>query len=486
MRAVFVIALCVLWLLNPAQESKLIPVSKLNRDFNDAIAIIEAHPMPYRKISEERFQTMVDSAATLLQEPMDVISFFKILSPLYASLRDGHTSVRIAHHWMLSYYKRTGVFPYTIFMDHDNAMYIIQNYGPDSTIDIGAKILALNGVPVGDFLKEIDRYISYEVTTFRNTSIVEEFDLYLLLAFGECNAVSITYHAEGIDTHTVQFIPYQIRKKAQDDEQIRINQLIEKGRPYEYSLLTEGIGLLKIHSFGIANRDKFRLFLDNVFRKIQKDNAGSLIIDVRGNTGGAMYGVADLLHRLTTKPFKVSAFTEMKVSNAFRNYFKDFAPSVNFYRVLPLSVRHSFSVAELYRHDIGEFIVEQDIYKEPTKNIAYRFAGDLVLLTDGRSYSAAAGLAATFRCFQLGIIVGSPTGGTRIFHANNMYKELHSTDLYCTMATTRIYTPCFSSEDESIVPDIEVHPTVFHFMSGRDAALDYAVHLLKKAKKLRE
>ncbi|HLF65393.1 MAG TPA: S41 family peptidase [Saprospiraceae bacterium] len=469
-----------------AQEAKLIPPHKLIREFEHAIEIIEAHPSPYRKISESALQAMIDSTAELLDRPMDIVAFYKLVSPIYATLRDGHTSVRIAHHWLTSYYKRKGIFPFSIFFNHENVLYLIQNFGPDSTITPGAQVLALNGVTVDSFLTYVSRYISYESEAFRNGIITEQFDLYLLLAFGEIDEISITYQTDQTHMHTLQFMSYGGWKKARDDEEVRIDHLIEKGEPYEYTLLTKGIGLLKIHSFAISNRQSFDLFLDKVFRKVNTDDVHSLIIDVRGNTGGATYGVADLVHRLTTKSFKVTALSEMKVSKSFRDYFQDMAPGVNFYRVWPIHAQHSFSIGELFRKDVGEYIVEGDSHKESPKNIYQRFTGDLYLLTDERSFSAATSLAAIFRCYQLGFIVGTPTGGTRVFHANNMYKELFSGELLCSMATTRIYTPCFTDDEDTIVPDITVNPTIFNLLSGRDAALDYTVHLIKKVEKSKE
>jgi C-terminal processing protease CtpA/Prc len=267
---------------------------------------------------------------------------------------------------------------------------------------------------------------------------------------------------------------------------MRIQHLISKGEPYEYSLVTEGIGRLKIHSFGIGSSNDFNLFLDRIFRRIEKDQIHSLIIDVRGNTGGANFGVSDLLHRLTTKYFKVAAISEMKVSQSFRDYYQYYLPQVNFYRIMPLRTKHSYSIAELYRKDIGEFIVEKETHNEAPKNLNYRFAGDLYLLVDGRTFSAAACLAASFRCYQLGLIIGTPTGGTRIFHANNMYKELHAVNLICTMSTTRVYTSCFGGEEENIIPDIHVEPTIHHLLADRDAAIDYVVHLARKVQKMRD
>ena len=53
------------------------------------------------------------------------------------------------------------------------------------------------------------------------------------------------------------------------------------------------------------------------------------------------------------------------------------------------------------------------------------------------------------------------------------------------MATTRLYTACFHEEDEGIIPDIEVIPSIPSLVMKSDAALNYTLHLIKKVKKLR-
>jgi hypothetical protein len=465
------------------QEPDLIPPQKLLRDFERAVEIIEAHPSPYRLISEEQMQNKIDSARKQLDHPMDEIAFYKLISSVYASIRDGHSSVQFEQSWIKSYQKEHGVFPYSVFLSKDNELFLIQNYGPDSTIAPGARILALNDVPTEAFIQSVNPFISYELEGFRNAIISERFDIYLMLAFGKINNIRLTYSSDSMRSHTIEFIPYNVRKKLIDDEEERINNLIEKGEPYEYSLIADKVGRLNIHSFGL-NAGDFESFLDHVFRRIQKDDVHSLILDVRGNTGGYMFAVSDLVHRLTDKPFKITALSEMKVSKSFLEYFQTYVPAINFRR--GLITQHSYSIADLFKHKPGEYIVEKGTYQEMARNIYHRFSGDLYLLIDGQSFSASASFAAVFRCYQLGLIVGSETGGTRVFHANNMFIQLPSTQLVCSMATTRVYTPCYNAETEGIKPDFEINPSIYHLVSGRDAPLEYCLHLIQKVQKLKQ
>lgn len=108
-------------------QNDLIPVKKLKKDFKKLIGMIEAHPKPYRHQSEAQFQVLIDSTKSLLNEPMGVVDFFKLTSPIISAIKDGHTSLRMPRGWLKKYRKSNGVFPYKIYLSAENRLYIIEN-----------------------------------------------------------------------------------------------------------------------------------------------------------------------------------------------------------------------------------------------------------------------------------------------------------------------------------------------------------------------
>ncbi len=471
------------------EGGKPIPPNKLKKDFDQLTSMIEAHPAPYRHISEKEMNALIDSTRNLLDEPMDAISFFKLVSPIYSAIKDGHTSMRISSVWLYDYLKEYGRFPYKVYLSDENRLYVIRNWGRDSTIELGSEILALNGTPTATFVEEISRYISYEQEIFRNTIIEYDFDLYLLLYFGKIKEISVDYLSDKEHQHVVGFVSYNDWKEALDEEEKIERELIAGNRDiYEYIKIREDVGLLKIHSFGIGKLSEYDAFLRKMFRRIRKDKVRSLIIDVRGNTGGYPKVVSELLHCVSEKHFKTMARSEMKVSQAYKDYFSAVAPSVDLYssKVRFLNPLHSVDLSALFSNENGSFVTEERVFNEPPKETYNEFTGDLYLLTDRRSFSASSSFAATFRCYQLGLIIGSETGGTRVFHANSMYKKLPHSGISCGMATTRLYTSCFYEEDEGIKPDLEVKPTVQELVAKRDAVLDYTLRVIDKVKKIRK
>ena len=482
--------LCLLLLVTfigtiAAQNNRLLSPKKLKKDLKELVAVIEAHPAPYRHITEDQLNALIDSTKQLLEEPMTMLDFYKLASPIYSAIKDGHTSVRLPRKWMYNYRRANGVFPFKVHLTDDNRLYIIDNSSEDKTITLGSEILALNGVPTVTFLEGISPYISYEMENFRNSQIQTKFDTYLLLYFGQIDQVEIDYLSDVERKHTIEYIAYKDWKDEQGEEEVIKQKKIAISKPYDFKKIKEGVGLLKIYSFSFASGSVYSDYLRTMFGEIKKENITSLIIDVRGNTGGFPKTVSDLIHYVSEKYFKTMAISEMKVSNAYREYFND-RYNYNFHQYRTKNRRHYIDITALFNEEVGTLVKEEASFNEPPKEMANEFTGDLFLLIDKRSFSASSSFAATFRCYQLGLLIGEETGGTKVFHANNMHKKLPHSAIRCAMATARDYTACYYAEDEGIKPDLPVIPTIPQLVAKQDAALNYSLRVISKAKRLRE
>lgn len=467
-----------------AQYNPIIAPKKLKKEFAKMVAMLEAHPAPLRHISEEKFLKLVDSTKQAIRQPMDKIAFYKLISPIYSAIKDEHTSVGIDYEWKKKYQKNNGVFPYKIYLDETNRLFLIDNYSQDKTIPLGAEIVAINDVPLSTFLQEISPYISYEQEIFRNSLIQSDFDFYLLLRFGEVQQLKLTYKNQTTQTHTVKFVDFSERKEEMGAADRRRQKKMSTNQPFEYKKIKKDVGLIKIYSFAVGEANGYHVFLRNTFKKIAKDSITSLIIDVRGNTGGFPKSVSDIIHYVSQKYFKTMAMSEMKVSDTYKDYFVD-RSNINVYRSLYLKKRHYVDINSVMKKPVGTRVQETNFYNEEPETKVFEYKGEVYLLTDKRSYSASSSFAATFRCYGLGLIIGEETGGTKIFYANSIGKVMPHSGLYGSVATTTKFTTCFNAPDEGIQPDLLAKPTIPQLVAQQDVALNYALLVIKKRKKLK-
>ena len=71
--------ICGITEIRAAQDMKLISVRNLKKDFKDYVSIIEAHPAPYRHITEKDHKKLIKSIESNIKEDMNVIDFYNLI-----------------------------------------------------------------------------------------------------------------------------------------------------------------------------------------------------------------------------------------------------------------------------------------------------------------------------------------------------------------------------------------------------------------------
>ncbi len=462
-----------------AQDEKLISSKKLVKDFEYLEELIEAHPDPYTHISKKEFKTKVDSVKATLDHPHSVLEFYKKTAFIVALIRDGHSSVRFPYSWLETQRKKIGAFPYKIHLTNENELYIIESFNGNKKL-VGAKILSLNGISVDSFLKKIDPYISYEIIPFRNTIISLNFEAYLYLAFGHADNTKIEYSTGETSFVEVKNIAFKEWKKFQRKHKEEREAKIGIGEPYAYKNIGDGVGLINIYAFTVRSVEDYKLFLHTTFKKIRKDSIHSLIIDVRGNFGGWPRIASYLFHYISDSYFKTMAQSRMKVSNAYKRNLLERFPQLRTTKSALQQRRHFIDLRAVMRDPLNSYVDEEIFFNEEPKTEIFEFKGDCYLLTNRHSYSAASSFASTFQCYQMGVIIGEETGGTKIFRAHAIYEKLIRSELMVGMSTTKLFTTCYNKEFEGIEPTIKFTPSINEIISGIDTQLLFTQRLIKK------
>ncbi len=134
----------------------------------------------------------------------------------------------------------------------------------------------------------------------------------------------------------------------------------------------------------------------------------------------------------------------------------------------------------LYHSKLNSFIEATDLYShEPIEEI-YEFKGDLYLMINRDSYSAASSFAAIFKCHNMGMIIGEPTGGTQIFRAHSLYGKLSNSKISANISTAKLYTICYNEPNENITPHVMFSPNPIEMVSQVDPQLQYVKYLIRK------
>ncbi len=468
-----------------AQDFKTISAKKQQKDWKQLKHLIEAHPDPYRHHTEAFVQGFINDKIESAVTEIDELLFYKQISQAIALLKDGHTSVYLSENFEKSLRDSYGMFPLKVYLNNQHELYVIDTYDDSVTIPKGSRILSINGVSVDSFITAVDPYVSYERQAFRNVVIQHTFNDCLWLHFGRQNAYDIEYSSlktEQVSVSNMKYKDWKSATKAKRDE--REKQMV-KGRPYAYETLDEKTGIIKIFSFSVESLEKYDFFLNKTFKEIAENDIKYLIIDVRGNFGGWPKISSELFHRISNQYFKTTAASQLKVSVAYRDYFKTRYPDLVHHLVNNhyTSSIHGINIMAVMKEKIGQLVTETDEFNEPPSERNYEFEGKVFLLTDRNSYSAASNFAATFKCYQMGTIIGEETGGTHIFHANAFNEKLGGSQFSVRMASTKVFATCYDQADDGIKPHIAFSPSTIDVINDFDSQLNYALRIIKKIEK---
>ncbi|MDE6534672.1 MAG: hypothetical protein K2K82_01535 [Muribaculaceae bacterium] len=213
-----------------------------------------------------------------------------------------------------------------------------------------------------------------------------------------------------------------------------------------FEITKGGIAVLTLPDF---QSQKVTEYFDSVYPQILKSKA--LIIDLRGNEGGNS-GYGDYI---------------------LRHFSSDFIPTARWSSPTYVPALASWGrTAPDYVSESGKMSPIHDVTP---------YEGEIILLTDRGTFSAAEDFCSLFRGMNRGLIIGTPTGGST---GNGVQVKL-TKDIYANICSKHDFMPDGTEfVGIGIIPDIEIEETpATYFSETRDAAKDAAISTLRGKKK---
>jgi C-terminal processing protease CtpA/Prc len=225
--------------------------------------------------------------------------------------------------------------------------------------------------------------------------------------------------------------------------------------PYEFfqnrdllglSYTGKNVAILTIKTFSrqvlMEAKKDFALFLDSSFREIKQKGINRLIIDLRGNGGGAdVYG-AHLYSYLTNKPFK---------------YYKEVATKE---RKLTSADHPNLSI------------------QKPADD---HYDGKVFFVINGLTFSAAAEFCAIAKSNNRGKFIGEETGGGYYGNTSGDFIDtlLPNTGISVSIPTAKYVVAVRETKekDRGIIPDYAVAPKIEDILQNRDVQMEEAIKL---------
>ncbi|MCK4428285.1 MAG: hypothetical protein KAW16_07375 [candidate division Zixibacteria bacterium] len=314
-------------------------------------------------------------------------------------------------------------------------------------LEKGDVITKIDGKPVNDYYHELSKYIA---------------------------ASSERLHREAFSSLLNLFIPdkYSLEFKNEKGEVKEIQVDREKLNIEDNEeLKTEGrwikenkIAYIKIPSFGDP---KFENDATEYVKKFK--NANVLIMDVRGNGGGNT--PSRLTDALMDRPYRWYAESTPLNVSLFRFYVEVMPKWIKQYKDAtkqepPESWKNLLVFQDYFKNS---HLLWKPDYEKPESTM---YTGELIILTDRYTGSAAEDFVVPFKDNGRAMIIGEPTGGS----TGQPYMYNFGNGIRIGIGTKRAYMPDGSKfEGVGVEPDIEVKLIREDLYKDRDRVLEKVV-----------
>jgi len=434
-------------------SKQLFPTSDLKKDIDLVQTTLEKeHPNLYLYIPKKALDYKFDSLRNTIDKPITPIALYIKLQRVISTIGDGHLTVEIDYSKFtpqdIAFLKKPSLqHPIYQFGYYVNGkrLFITKNLSADSSIVKGTEILSINDVPAARLIDTLNSYITgdgynttYKRFLMNNAGLFAERYRFL---FPEKEPLNISLQSSG------------------NLREIKLAARLEKGfdsiggmppPTTEFRTLTpnDNVAYLKLRTF--YNPPNFAGY-QYIFDDIERRKLKTLIIDLRGNTGGEIFWAARILSHLFDTPKYIFRLPE-EIKQQKRLYDN---PKIK---------------AWVDKISMSDYPM---VYP-----YSFRFKGKVYVLIDGGSFSASGLLASNLKGMKNVTLVGEETGGSKNIWTAGTHKSVtlpHSQLLLKYGDIPAYFGDLDQIDGRGVMPDVPITYQIEDFLTGKDLELDWVL-----------
>ena len=466
------------------------------------------HPDLYHYISKNDLNYKFDSLRSSLISPMTSNEFYFKLSPVVASIRQGHTQTYpLTKKFTNSEKKiinRSGTSPLNQFEFElfDNRLYIVKNNSKDSTIKSGTEVISVNGVKPQDIFKiYINTFCSDGYNnTFIPRRLAKGFARYFFYQNGINDSIycQISYKDSIRNISLKRFVKPKKSTITKSKEQLIQDKKLQKieskkrkllgydpllhrySKQLSFPVQDSSIAIMKISDFTKGN---YKQFYKQSFQKMDSLNTKALIIDIRDNTGGSIDDVYNLFSYLSDSCYRFMDKSEVSSKTSlWHSGFFNHKPLWS-YVMHPLSIpvfvlRNAYTYLRTVKGKDNKYRYPL-YYTRLHQPKPQRFKAKVYVLINGGSFSASSMLSSNLRGANRAVFIGVETGGADNGCVAGIMplRTLPKSKLSIKFGLLVLQTPYKSKVDgRGIFPDVEIQPTLTDRITNNDPELKWILN----------
>ena len=498
-----------------AHLNDLISENDLKSDVDFAYKKLQKmHPKLNWYISKKDLDYKFDSLKKTISKPMTSLDFYKKLSPVISSVRQGHMQVSPAIQLFTAKetkaLKKKGISPLSQFGFElfNDKLYVVKNKSYDKSIKIGTEVISINDKNPVALIKEYSKYYTSDGfnKTLKQNFSGRGFSKFYIYENGYQD--SLKYVFKFNDSLKSIFIKRKVVDTTGTNKKVNKKQLttIEKAlnkakakalkitkstygydettkkynREFKFNEKDSSIAIIKINGF---TKGDYFTFYEESFKKMADKKTKTLILDLRNNGGGRLSEIAELYSYLADSTFVFLDKSEVASKTSMFNidYFKGGSIVSKILKPIGAPIVYSYLFLKVHKNDDGKFYYST--YAKPKKLSSNAFKGKVYVLINGGSFSASSVLSTNLNGSKRATFVGEETGGAYngtvagmmpIIELPNSKNKIRIGLMSCI--------PHYKTETfgRGIFPDKEIIPTLEDRIKEIDPEMNWILEDIKK------
>jgi hypothetical protein len=450
---------------------------QLIADFQIARQVLEeGHSGIYRYTSKEELDRRFDQTKKSLTKRMGVLEFYRILAPVVAAIKCGHTDISPPRDVLEVFKAKTRVLPFHVRV-LEGKLYVFRDLSGAPASLAGKEIRSINGVPASTIVGKMLAAASGDgdIQTVRMKRISGwKFSAKLSTLVGLSAPYEVAYWEPKEQREPNVKLEGANLMRLQEAARVRFPQDQGAKTAGELQFLDAGaIAVMKIHGFSEFVDPKGSKTLADFFQEsfdaIKQKGTKTLILDVRNNGGGEDELGKRLFSYLLDQPFQ---YYDRLVINARKFSFQK-------YIQLP-----EIPADAVERMPNGKYRATRHPnlgIQQPSKPA---FSGKVLILMNGHSVSTTAEFLSQAHFHKRAKFIGEESGGTYYGNTSGVVPAvtLPNTKLivYVPLVSYYLAVSGYQAAAHGVLPDYPIHYTIEELLEGKDKELDLALKLARQ------